>query len=44
MIEFHPITLSDRAIFDAAYHRCRHEGSESSFTNLFSWRKPLDIA
>ena len=43
MIEFHPIALKDREVFDAAYHRCRHEGSESSFTNLFIWRKPLDI-
>lgn len=43
MIEFHPITLKDREVFDAAYHRCRHEGSESSFTNLYIWRKPLNI-
>ena len=42
-MEFYPITLPDRAVFDAAYRRCRHEGSESSFTNLFIWRKPLDI-
>ena len=42
-MEFHPITLQDRPLFDKAYHRCRHEGSESSFTNLFIWRKPLDI-
>lgn len=42
-MEFHPITLQDRPIFDKSYRSCRHEGSESSFTNLFIWRKPLDI-
>ena len=42
-MEFHQITLQDRPIFDRSYRSCRHEGSESSFTNLFIWRKPLDI-
>ena len=42
-MEFHPVTLQDRPLFDQAYRCCRHEGSESSFTNLFIWRKPLDI-
>ncbi len=42
-MDFQPITLQDRPIFDQSYHSCRHEGSESSFTNLFIWRKPLDI-
>lgn len=42
-MEFKPIELADRKLFEAAYHRCRHEGSECSFTNLFIWRKPLDI-
>ena len=42
-MEFHPITLQDRPVFDKSYRTCRHEGSESSFTNLFIWRKPLDI-
>lgn len=42
-LQFQPIRLEDRPIFDQAYRSCRHEGSESSFTNLFIWRKPLDI-
>ena len=42
-MDFKPIELADRKFFDAAYHRCRHEGSECSFTNLFIWRKPLEI-
>lgn len=42
-MEFYPITLQDRNLFERAYRCCRHEGSESSFTNLFIWRKPLDI-
>ena len=42
-MEFHPITLQDRPLFDKAYRCCQHQGSESSFTNLFIWRKPLDI-
>ena len=42
-MEFHQVTLQDRPIFDRSYRSCRHEGSESSFTNLFIWRKPLDI-
>jgi hypothetical protein len=42
-MEFHPITLQDRPIFEQAYRCCLHQGSESSFTNLFIWRKPLDI-
>lgn len=42
-MQFQPIGLEDRPLFDKAYHRCRHEGSESCFTNLFIWRKPLDI-
>jgi len=42
-MEFHPITLQDGPIFDKAYRCCHHQGSESSFTNLFIWRKPLDI-
>jgi hypothetical protein len=42
-MEFHPITLQDRPIFEKAYRCCQHQGSESSFTNLFIWRKPLDI-
>ena len=42
-LQFQQIKLSDRPLFDASYHSCRHEGSESSFTNLFIWRKPLDI-
>lgn len=42
-LQFQQIKLSDRPLFDASYRSCRHEGSESSFTNLFIWRKPLDI-
>ena len=42
-MDFHPVTLQDRPVFEASYRNCRHEGSESSFTNLFLWRKPLDI-
>lgn len=42
-MDFRPITLMDRPIFDKSYRSCRHEGSESSFINLFIWRKPLDI-
>jgi hypothetical protein len=42
-LEFQQIGLEDRPIFDKSYRSCRHEGSESSFTNLFIWRKPLDI-
>ena len=42
-LQFQRIQLSDRPLFDAAYRSCRHEGSESSFTNLFIWREPLDI-
>ena len=42
-MEFQQIRLQDRSVFDKAYKSCRHEGSESSFTNLFIWRKPLDI-
>ena len=42
-LQFQQIKLSDRPLFDESYRSCRHEGSESSFTNLFIWRKPLDI-
>lgn len=42
-LQFQPIRLTDRPVFDKAYRSCRHEGSESSFTNLFIWRKPLEI-
>lgn len=42
-LQFQEIKLSDRPLFDASYRSCRHEGSESSFINLFIWRKPLDI-
>ena len=42
-MEFRPIALADRKLFEAAYRTCRHEGSECSFTNLFIWRKPLEI-
>ena len=42
-MEFRPITSADRKLFEAAYRSCRHEGSECSFTNLFIWRKPLEI-
>ncbi len=42
-LQFQRIQLNDRPLFDAAYRSCRHEGSESSFTNLFIWREPLDI-
>ena len=42
-MDFKPITLADRPIFDRAYRQCRHEGSECSFTNLFIWQEPLQI-
>jgi hypothetical protein len=42
-LEFQPITLQDKAVFDEAYRRGGHEGSECTFTNLFMWRLPLDI-
>lgn len=42
-MEFRPITLADRPVFERAYRQCRHEGSECSFTNLFIWREPLQI-
>ena len=42
-MKFIPIKLEHRAIFDTTYRNCSHEGSECSFTNLYIWRKPLDI-
>ena len=42
-MDFRPITLNDRPVFEMAYRQCRHEGSECSFTNLFIWQGPLDI-
>ena len=42
-MDFRPITLSDRPVFELAYRQCRHEGSECSFTNLFIWQEPLEL-
>jgi len=43
MIEFKPLTLAEKTLFDEALRISRHEGSECSFTNLFMWRKALNI-
>lgn len=38
-INFQPVCLEDKALFDRYFRERRYEGSECTFTNLFMWRK-----
>jgi len=43
MFEFKPLNLDDKNIFDKYLRPYNFKTSEYSFTNLFIWRKALDI-
>lgn len=43
MFEFKPLALDDKSIFDKYLKPYSFRTSEYSFTNLFIWRKALDI-
>lgn len=43
MLNFKPITIEDKNIFDKYLRPYNYETSEYSFTNLFIWRKACDI-
>lgn len=43
MLEFKPLTIKDKEIFDKYLKPYIYETCEYSFTNLFIWRKALDI-
>lgn len=42
VIEFKPISKSDKPIFDKLYNLRRHEDSHMNFTNLFMWAEHYD--
>ncbi|MFZ5943270.1 MAG: DUF2156 domain-containing protein [Bacillota bacterium] len=43
MINFQPVKLEHKKIFDEYFTSKRYEGSESSFTNLFMWKECYKI-
>ncbi|KZL90792.1 DUF2156 domain-containing protein [Clostridium magnum] len=43
MLEFKPLTIKDKDMFDKYLKPYVYETCEYSFTNLFIWRKALDI-
>ncbi len=43
MLNFKPLTIDDKNIFDKYLEPYNYETSEYSFTNLFIWRKACDI-
>lgn len=43
MLNFKPLTLEDKAIFDKYLKPYKFKTCEYSFTSLFMWRKALDI-
>lgn len=43
MLEFKPLTIKDKDLFDKYLKPYVFETCEYSFTNLFIWRKALDI-
>lgn len=42
-INFQPVTLADKPIFDRYFRQRRYEGSECNFTYMFMWRKSYGI-
>ncbi|MDK2822816.1 MAG: uncharacterized protein PWQ67_660 [Clostridia bacterium] len=43
MLNFQPIELKDKPVFDKYFRQRRYEGSENTFTNLFIWRECYKI-
>lgn len=43
-INFQPVTLADKPVFDYYFRQRRYEGSECTFTNMFMWRRSYSIA
>lgn len=43
IINFQPITLDDKPIFDSFFRARRYENAHFNFTNLFMWREAYHI-
>lgn len=43
-INFQPVTLADKPVFDRYFRQRRYEGSECTFSFMFMWRKSYGIA
>jgi len=43
MLNFHPVKLEDKELFDKFFRQRRYEGSESTFTNLYMWRECYNV-
>lgn len=41
-IEFKPISLSDKPIFDDYFNKTNFNNAEKNFSNLFMWRKTYE--
>ena len=43
MVNFKPVTIEDKEIFDYYLKQKHYEGSEYTFTNFYIWRNILNI-
>ncbi|MGI6224836.1 MAG: DUF2156 domain-containing protein [Peptococcales bacterium] len=43
MLNFQTVKLKDKVLFDRYFRQRRHEGSESTFTNLYMWQDCYNI-